>query len=896
MSQMLAAIVNNQHVASSPAGALDSPAFSPSRTAVVVNMLWFLSLSLSVAVSLVAMLAKEWCYKFTSGRSGPSYEQARRRQRKWNGMERWKMKKALVYLPAMMHLALLLFALGVCLYLWDVDKRVALPVIMVTGSAMLVYTSATIFPALDRFCPYSTPAAETLTDLKFLLMVMAEWILMGTRKLPSWVWEHYSAVPRDNLPSKIVAKISGPKWLSLVLPILPILLWGCWGIVGVLCLPLFALQTVLVLLAKLGESEWLQEPQHYAGVIKAAIESVTKASITTLGLDDKLDDPYSGDVRVPMDIVTSQMLAWLLSNCEDSRSVDTALQAIAGAQSDLPHEPLVECRILEFVLPRMNACIKQNSISPLAIKYCRVYGVLISGPTFGVEGDRWFRGSNLSTVGAQEIYKPLMFYLDQTNLIEQAPEGSTADHNALALAAATILPICHWRVEEYPLRGTRLTKVLKTTTFLIQQQLQAGTNLISEPVLRVLVDSTAHYLIGLWPNEEQSGSYSLLPILLAHLFLFYHRTAPDVARSAAITLAATAFACSAYPGGEQPTPDAEGRETRAVNVLRYFQTHTPDDVTAMALFVFGLHGLLPRLDFSDPETRFVATASYLNEFMQQAPEFSFSRHQYQAIHTLPPRYSLRDQVYTPALQTLTQVATGGSSEDELRVVYTCLPLLSHRTNPIDVPDLYMLALMALCQAKSRQLRDLCISIIDRQLVPFALLWRLDSTLDDRTLLEQLCQTLIDANTPLLPIAVLHFEIMIGSVALRPYPELQERQNALRPLLAFRDRFPELNEPSPLSMGKVSHSKEDLSEEFTRNSMLHAMQCVVDFCEAGLHWDRDWYDKLGRLKDSYKPGTAMIRSLGGAEPGTSSEPTRVEATSSKPGTSSGTGHSVNAHGG
>ncbi|KAG9085531.1 hypothetical protein FS749_004351 [Ceratobasidium sp. UAMH 11750] len=896
MSQMLAAIANNQPVMSPLPDTLGSLAFSPSQTAVVVNILWFLSLSLSVAVSLIAMLAKEWCYKFMSSRSGPSYEQARRRQRKWNGMERWKMKKALIYLPAMMHLALLLFALGLCLYLWDVNKRIALPVIVVTGSAMLVYTCATVFPALDRFCPYSTPAAEILTDLKFLLMVTAEWILMGTRKLPSWVWEHYSAVLRDNLPSKILEKISGPKWLLVVLPILPILLWGCWGIVGVLCLPLFALQVVLVLLTKLGESDRLQNLKYHISIIKAAIESVIKAGITTLGLDDTLNDPYSGDSRVPMDIVTSQMLAWLLSNCEDSRSVDTALQAIAGAQSDLPHEPLVECRILELVLPRMNACIKQSDISPLAIKYCRVYGALISGPTFGVEGDRWFRGSNLSTVGAREIYEPLMLYLDQTNLIEQVPEGSTADHNALALAAATILPICHWRVETYPLRGARLTKVLKITTSLIQQQLQAGTNLISEPVLRMLVDSTAHYLIGLWPNEEQSGSHSLLPILLAHIFLLYHRTAPDVARSAAITLAATAFACSAYPGGEQPAPDAEGHETRAVNVLQHYHTHTPDDFITVALFTFGLHGLLPRLDFNDPEARLVATASYLNEFMQQAPEFLFSHYQPdQAIRTLPPRYSLQDQVYTPALQTLTQVATGESSEDELRLVYTCLPLLSHWTSLIDVPDLYMLALMALCQAKSRQLQDLCINIIDRQPVPFSLVRHLGSA-DNKTLLEQLCRTLINANTPLLPIAVLHFEILIASVALKYYPRLHERQNTLQPLLAFRDRFPELKESSPLSLEKVTHSPENLGEDFTRNSVIHAMQCVVDFCEAGVQEVDDWYSKLKQLKDSYKPGTTMIERLGGAELGMSSEPTRVEVTSSKAGTSSGPDHSVNANGG
>jgi hypothetical protein len=74
ISQTMAAISNGQPVALPVPDTLYAPAFSPPRTAVLVNLLWFLSLSLSVAVSLIAMLAKEWCYIFMSGRSGVIYE------------------------------------------------------------------------------------------------------------------------------------------------------------------------------------------------------------------------------------------------------------------------------------------------------------------------------------------------------------------------------------------------------------------------------------------------------------------------------------------------------------------------------------------------------------------------------------------------------------------------------------------------------------------------------------------------------------------------------------------------------------------------------------------------------------------------------------------------------
>ncbi|KAG8685859.1 hypothetical protein FRC09_014495 [Ceratobasidium sp. 395] len=106
MSQALAAIANSQPVSLPVQITLDTSEFSPPRSAIIVNVLWVLSLSLSVAVSLFAILAKEWCYIFMSGRSGQAYEQARRRQQRWNGIRKWRMKGVLTYLPGALHMAL----------------------------------------------------------------------------------------------------------------------------------------------------------------------------------------------------------------------------------------------------------------------------------------------------------------------------------------------------------------------------------------------------------------------------------------------------------------------------------------------------------------------------------------------------------------------------------------------------------------------------------------------------------------------------------------------------------------------------------------------------------------------------------------------------------------------
>ncbi|KAG8721006.1 hypothetical protein FRC09_008627 [Ceratobasidium sp. 395] len=161
ISQKLDAITSGQLITPSPRLESDSNGFSPPHASVVVNVLWLLSLSLSVAVSLIAMLAKEWCYKFMSGRSGQAYDQGRRRQQKWNGMEKWKMQEVLTYLPGLMHIALLLFAVGMCIHLWDVNIGVAVPVTAITSVATCVYIVVTVLPWFDQFCPYSTPVTSS---------------------------------------------------------------------------------------------------------------------------------------------------------------------------------------------------------------------------------------------------------------------------------------------------------------------------------------------------------------------------------------------------------------------------------------------------------------------------------------------------------------------------------------------------------------------------------------------------------------------------------------------------------------------------------------------------------------------------------------------------------------
>ncbi|KAH7308360.1 hypothetical protein B0J17DRAFT_553948, partial [Rhizoctonia solani] len=127
---------------------ISSEPFSPRPVDLCVNVLWFFSLILSAAVSLIAMLAKEWCYLFMSGRIGGAWSQTKRRQQRWEGIEKWKMEQVIIFLPSFIHLSFLSFAVGICLYLGDLSIGVAVPAAFVALGSMLIYVASTVLPLL----------------------------------------------------------------------------------------------------------------------------------------------------------------------------------------------------------------------------------------------------------------------------------------------------------------------------------------------------------------------------------------------------------------------------------------------------------------------------------------------------------------------------------------------------------------------------------------------------------------------------------------------------------------------------------------------------------------------------------------------------------------------------
>ncbi|KAG8715239.1 hypothetical protein FRC08_010803 [Ceratobasidium sp. 394] len=174
----------------------ESVPFAPTSSARYVNGLWFTALALSLAAALVAMLAKEWLAAFVSSTVRPSYDHALQRQAKYNGLSSWRALYIIALLPSLLHLSLLLFALGLVVYLWSLDKAIALVIGAVAGVTLFLYVVTAILGAIFESCPFVTYVSTYIRGA--YLAILGDRGLFENR-LSSAKLFHHTGVPNEAL-------------------------------------------------------------------------------------------------------------------------------------------------------------------------------------------------------------------------------------------------------------------------------------------------------------------------------------------------------------------------------------------------------------------------------------------------------------------------------------------------------------------------------------------------------------------------------------------------------------------------------------------------------------------------------------------------------------------------
>ncbi|KAJ7608912.1 hypothetical protein DFH06DRAFT_189780 [Mycena polygramma] len=152
--------------------------FTAPATSLVCNVLWFISLGLSLTCALIATLVEQWARDFlhrADMRSAPVIR-ARIFSFLYYGLKRFRMHTVVEIIPLLLHASLLLFFIGLVAFLVPVNIVVTAVVALILLTVTTVYALLTLLPLLHLDCPYRTPLSSGFWRLRrSLLGVICPW-------------------------------------------------------------------------------------------------------------------------------------------------------------------------------------------------------------------------------------------------------------------------------------------------------------------------------------------------------------------------------------------------------------------------------------------------------------------------------------------------------------------------------------------------------------------------------------------------------------------------------------------------------------------------------------------------------------------------------------------------
>ncbi|KAI9433502.1 hypothetical protein H4582DRAFT_1882714 [Lactarius indigo] len=171
VSQQLVGISNGTVLSTSPPLSNSPPNL---HSAIRVNILFLLSLGISITCALLATLVKQWArrYMALSYLHDIPHERARVRTFLFTGMERFRMRQTVEAIPVLLHISVFLFFAGLVNFFFLFNKTVAWVFVGWIGVFASVYAAFTVIPNIILSCPYGTPFTGLLWRLWRVLAII----------------------------------------------------------------------------------------------------------------------------------------------------------------------------------------------------------------------------------------------------------------------------------------------------------------------------------------------------------------------------------------------------------------------------------------------------------------------------------------------------------------------------------------------------------------------------------------------------------------------------------------------------------------------------------------------------------------------------------------------------
>jgi len=130
--------------------------FHPTTSSFSVNFLWFISLTLTLLSAFSAVIAKGWIDIYLPASAGKSFEDACERHLRVTRACQWHLVGILALIPLFLQLSLLLFFVGLVIFVLGDSKAIGAAVLALNVLAIVLYAVMTVLPLLSPACPFQT--------------------------------------------------------------------------------------------------------------------------------------------------------------------------------------------------------------------------------------------------------------------------------------------------------------------------------------------------------------------------------------------------------------------------------------------------------------------------------------------------------------------------------------------------------------------------------------------------------------------------------------------------------------------------------------------------------------------------------------------------------------------
>ena len=154
----------SQQLGNSTLLAFEPSDFKVAPNVAVVNVLFFLSLTLVLIDAFLAMLVKSWLREFDRGwrKFNAADLRAEERERRVQGIERWRMGALVSLLPVLIQASLSLFGVGVLVLIFPLHLPSAYLSLLSFLVGVILYIFTTGISTWDPYAPFSSPVSRGL--------------------------------------------------------------------------------------------------------------------------------------------------------------------------------------------------------------------------------------------------------------------------------------------------------------------------------------------------------------------------------------------------------------------------------------------------------------------------------------------------------------------------------------------------------------------------------------------------------------------------------------------------------------------------------------------------------------------------------------------------------------